>query len=142
MQQPNFEDVMEKVLARDTRYPRDAYFFIREALDFTQKAVRKANKGKGRHISGQELLAGIRTYALDQYGPMALMLLEEWNIRRGEDFGELVFNLVEQGALSKTDNDTRADFQEAYDFQEAFKAPFLPSQPRPPKPAESEPAEA
>jgi uncharacterized repeat protein (TIGR04138 family) len=127
MQPVNFDEALDQVLARDPRYGRDAYIFLREALDYTQKAISKANRGKLRHISGQELLAGIRAYALAQYGPMALALLHEWGLTRCEDFGELVFNLIDQGVLSKTDKDSRADFAGMFDFEEAFRKPFLPA---------------
>lgn len=130
MQTPSFDEVLDQVLARDPRYAREAYHFLREALDYTQRAISKANRGKLRHVTGQELLAGIRAYALQQYGPMALMLLNEWGIHRCEDFGELVFNLVDAGVLSKTETDSRADFANGYDFEEAFRKPFLPSRRR------------
>ena len=126
MQTPNFDQELEKILARDTRYHRDAYNFVREALDHTQKSVTKAKKDEPRHVTGQELLDGIREFALTQYGPMALTVLEEWGVRRCEDFGEIVFNLVEVGLLSKTDEDTRDHFKGGYEFQEAFAQPFLP----------------
>jgi uncharacterized repeat protein (TIGR04138 family) len=131
MQTQSFDVVLDAVLAKDPRYAREAYHFLREALDYTQRTLSKANQGKMRHVSGQELLAGIRAYALQQYGPMALMLLNEWGIHRCEDFGELVFNLVDAGVLSKTESDSRADFANGYDFDEAFRKPFLPSRPRP-----------
>ncbi len=138
MQPLDFDEVVELIVARDSRYDREAYQFIREALDFTQKAISKANKGKLRHISGQELLAGVRAYALQQYGPMALTLLNEWRIRRCEDIGELVFILVESGLFSKTETDTSADFEGGYDFEEAFRKPFLPSRPlHPIRPADT-----
>jgi uncharacterized repeat protein (TIGR04138 family) len=132
MQTQSFDRVLDQVLARDPRYAREAYHFLREALDYTQRAISKANQGKLRHVTGQELLAGIRAYALQQYGPMALMLLNEWGIHRCEDFGELVFNLVDAGVLSKTETDSRADFANGYDFEEAFRKPFLPTRRRPP----------
>lgn len=131
MQTPSFEDVLSRILKKDPRYQREAYSFLREALDHTQKGVTKANKSEARHVSGQELLSGIREYALLQFGPMALTVLEEWGVRRCEDFGEIVFNLVEQGLLSKTEKDSRADFQDGYDFDTAFRKPFQPKNPRP-----------
>ncbi len=132
MQTQNFEAVLERVLAHDRRFARGAYEFVREALDYTQRAISKVNQGRMRHITGQELLAGIRSYALEQYGPMTLILLNEWGVHRCEDFGDIVFNLVEHGLFSKTENDSRADFQGGYDFNEAFHKPFLPMHPRPP----------
>src|SRR5436190_13157121 len=111
MHEATFEEGLEQILAKDQRYHRDAYHFLREALDFTQKCIVKENRGQLRHVSGQELLAGIRDYALTQFGPMALTVLNEWGIKRCEDFGEIVFNMVESKILAKTDNDTREDFQ-------------------------------
>ena len=61
---------------------------------------------------------------------MALTVLSEWGLRRSEDFGEIVFNMVEHGILSKTENDSRKDFQDGYDFEKAFRSPFRPSSTR------------
>ena len=127
MHEVSFEEALEQILARDPRYPRDAYHFVREGLDYTQNSLTKATRGQLRHISGQELLAGIREYALRQFGPMTITVFEEWNIRECRDFGELVFNMVESGMLAKTEKDSRADFEGGYNFDDAFRKPFLPS---------------
>jgi uncharacterized repeat protein (TIGR04138 family) len=127
MQEANpFEERLVLVLAADSRYHRDAYYFIRDALDHTQKAIVKENRGQQRHVTGQELLAGIREYALAQFGPMAMMVLNEWGVRNCQDFGEIVFNLVEIKLLAKTESDTREDFAGGYNFEEAFRKPFVP----------------
>lgn len=162
MHTANFDEALDQIVQNDPRYHRDAYLFIREALDFTQKLVNKSTKtekgekadktesrtttsdemaeGKVRHVSGQELLAGIRAYALEQFGPMTLTVLNEWGIRQCEDFGELVFNMVENHLLAKTKKDSRDDFKGGYDFDEAFRQPYLPSTksaPTEPKPTHS-----
>src|SRR5258705_2242996 len=126
MQALSFEEVLEQILKREERYHREAYTFLREALDHTQRTLSKEGRTSKQHVSGQELLAGIRAFALEQYGPMAITLLEEWGIRSCRDFGELVFILVEHGLLAKTDKDTRADFETGYDFHHAVWHPFLP----------------
>jgi uncharacterized repeat protein (TIGR04138 family) len=126
MHEVSFEEALELIQAKDPRYQRDAYLFVREALDYTQKNIGKDNKGRIRHVTGQELLEGIRDFALAQFGPMTLTVLEEWGIRACSDFGEIVFNMVEIGLLAKTDKDNRTDFAEGYDFFEAFRKPFLP----------------
>jgi uncharacterized repeat protein (TIGR04138 family) len=124
------EQVLETIVAKDTRYPREAYYFVREALDVAQRKFAKSGgksaKDKPAHVSGQQLLEGIRAHALEQFGPLTLMVLEEWGIRRCEDFGEIVFNMVESSLLGKTDNDSRDDFKGGYDFHEAFRKPYLP----------------
>lgn len=167
MQHPNFDEALDLIIQKDPRFHRDAYMFLREALDHTQKLVSKGSKtekgekadkaekaesravagddstsGKIRHVSGQELLAGIRAYALEQYGPMAITVLNEWGVSRCEDFGEIVFNMVENHLLAKTKKDSRDDFKGGYEFDEAFRQPFLPSSARQPAaPAiESKPA--
>jgi uncharacterized repeat protein (TIGR04138 family) len=126
MHEATFEEGLAQILAKDSRYHADAYLFLREALDYTQKAIVKQNKGQMRHISGQELLGGIREYALAQFGPMAITVLEEWGIKRCEDFGEIVFNMVKACVLAKTEKDSREDFTGGYDFVTAFRNPFLP----------------
>ena len=126
MQEVNFDETVEQILAKDPRYARDAYGFLREALDFTQKVVGKENHGKIRHVTGQELLEGIREFALQTFGPMAMTVFEEWGIRSCADFGEIVFIMVEHSLLKKTDKDSRADFENGYDFHTAFREPFLP----------------
>jgi uncharacterized repeat protein (TIGR04138 family) len=94
MQEVSFEEAIGLIQLKDSRYKREAYLLVREALDHTQESMRRASRG---HVSGQELLAGIREYALTRYGPMAMMLLEEWGVHSCEDFGEIVFNMVENG---------------------------------------------
>src|SRR5450755_3065011 len=127
MQEINFDEKVEMILAKDARYAHDAYVFVRESLDFTQKNIGKENRGQIRHITGQELLDGIRQFALNQFGPMAVTVLEEWGVRNSRDFGEIVFNMVEIDLLAKTENDNRDDFNNGYDFTDAFRKPFWPS---------------
>src|SRR6185295_10255092 len=134
MHTANFEEALDEILRKDPRYQRDAYHFVREALDHTQKTVAKATREGGRqdtdeerHVTGAELLEGIRVHALGQFGPMTLTVLQEWGLRRCEDFGEIVFNMIEIKSLKKTDQDTREDFKPGYDFEEAFRQPFLPA---------------
>ena len=126
MQNQSFEEVLDGLVADDPRYHRDAYHFVREGLDYTQQSISKNEEGVARHISGQELLEGMRSHALEQYGPMSLMVLNEWGVHRCEDFGEIVFNMVEHDLLGKTSEDSREDFKGGYDFEEAFRKPFLP----------------
>ena len=125
MHEANFDEGIEGIVAKDPRYRRDAYTFVRDALDYTQKTT-SPKREEGLHVTGQELLAGIRDYTLAHFGPMAITVLEDWGITRCEDFGEIVFNIVEAGLFSKTDTDSRADFQNGYDFEDAFRKPFLP----------------
>jgi uncharacterized repeat protein (TIGR04138 family) len=97
MQEVSFEEALEFIREKDPRFHRDAYLFVREALDHTQKTIGKDSRGRIRHVSGQELLAGIRDYALLQFGPMTMMVLETWGVHTCQDFGEIVFNMVETG---------------------------------------------
>ena len=124
----NFDEELEKIVAKDPRYTRESYLFVREALDHTQKTIGKPPKDDApRHVSGQQLLTGIRDYALQQYGPMTMAVLNEWGVHRCEDFGELVFNMVENSLLAKTDKDSREDFKGGYNFEDAFRKPFMPA---------------
>src|SRR3954451_24175318 len=129
MHAANFEETVDKIVTRAPRYSREAYYFVREALDHTQKLLGRSGKEEIHHVTGQELLEGIRAYALHQYGPMVVTVFNEWGVRNCEDFGEIVFNMVEASVLAKTDRDTREDFKAGYDFFEAFRRPFVPTRP-------------
>ena len=127
MQHFDYGEVIDQILEKDNRYHRDAYYFIREGLDYTQHKLAKEAGGKeSRHVSGQELVNGVRQYAIDNYGPMAKALLNEWGINSTEDFGEIVFNLVENNLLAKTEDDSREDFSDGFDFEEVFVVPYQP----------------
>jgi len=101
MHEENFDEAIELIRLKDPRYRREAYQFVRESLDHTQKMISRENHGKLRHVTGQELLGGIRDFALNQFGPMAITVLEEWGIQSCEDFGEIVFNMIEGCGSSK-----------------------------------------
>lgn len=132
MQDPDFAEIVTNICKEDPRFDRKAYEFVRAGLDHTVKELRKkdaARAERSRHVSGAELLEGLRAYALDQYGPLAKTVLDAWGVRRCRDFGEIVFNLIEYNVFSKTDNDRREDFSDIYDFTEAFVKPFQPARP-------------
>jgi uncharacterized repeat protein (TIGR04138 family) len=139
MQPIDFEGELGKILKKDQRYHREAYIFLRHGLDFCHKAFLKSFKkkeGPDNHVSVTELLDGLRLYALQEYGPMAVTVLESWGVTTCEHFGDLVFNMVEFRLLSITESDTREDFRKGYDFHEAFRAPFKPGKSTARKPAE------
>ena len=126
MQNVSFTEALDAVLNRDSRYARDAYIFLRDALDFTLKKRGKGRKEGAPDVPSSELLDGFRLYALKEYGPMSSMVLESWGVQSCEDIGHLVFNLVEAGVFSKTDRDTLDEFRNGFEFDEAFQAPFRP----------------
>jgi uncharacterized repeat protein (TIGR04138 family) len=111
----NFYQIVEEIYALDNRYKPDAYEFVMQALNFTQKKLARET-----HITGKELLAGIREFAIEQYGVMAKTVLTHWGIRKTDDFGTIVFIMVDNKILSKTETDSIEDFKEVYDFEEAF----------------------
>jgi len=119
------EATLDRITERDPRFHRDAYYFVRDALDVAQKKF-CGSGSEPQHVTGQQLLEGIREHALSEFGPMAKMVLEEWGVTRCEDFGDIVFNMVEASLLGKTEEDRREDFKDGYDFDEAFRKPFLP----------------
>jgi uncharacterized repeat protein (TIGR04138 family) len=128
MQKLDFGEALDYIASRDPRYSREAYLFLRDALDFTVKQRRKAKDGSA-HVSGQQLLEGVRLYALKQFGPMVLTVFQYWGLNRCEDFGEMVFNLIRIGVFGKTERDSVEDFKGAYTFHDAFVAPYLPALP-------------
>lgn len=130
MQDPDFTEIVGLICKEDSRFDRKAYDFIRLGLDHVVKELKKkdtARVGRSRHVSGPELIEGLRIYALEQYGPLAKTVLNSWGVKRCSDFGDIVFNLIEYNVFSKTENDRREDFTDLYTFDEAFVKPFLPA---------------
>lgn len=111
----NFYEKIEEIVKKDPRYKPDAYEFLMQALLVTQKKLNRDG-----HVTGRELLEGIREFGLEQYGPMTKTVFNHWGIRTTGDFGEIVFNMVENGLLGKTEKDSRDDFKNVYDFNDAF----------------------
>ncbi len=112
----NFNAAVERICENDLRYKEGAYSFVMEALSFTQKKFRNP-----RHLSGEELLDGIKELLLKKFGPMTMSVLKHWGIKSTEDFGNIVFNLVEYKVLNKTEDDSIEHFRNGYDFTEVFQ---------------------
>jgi uncharacterized repeat protein (TIGR04138 family) len=130
MQKIGFAEALDSLVTSDPRYHRDAYIFLRDALDYTTKQQKKLRGTTVRHVAGPELLEGVRLYALKEFGPMVITVFESWGIRRCEDIGHMVFNLIDAGVFGKTAEDSMDDFKAVYDFQEAFVKPFSPAKPK------------
>ncbi len=112
-------DKIKKIIETKPDYKDDAYLFVLEGLDYTMKKCKREG-----HVSGQELLGGIKELALTKFGPMARSVLEFWGIRKTHDFGEIVFALVDSGLLGRQPEDSIDDFNNVYDFEEVFDQPF------------------
>jgi uncharacterized repeat protein (TIGR04138 family) len=126
MQKIGFTEALDSIIASDARYQREAYIFLRDALDFTTKQQKKFKGAAVRHVAGPELLEGVRQYALKEFGPMTLSVFSFWGIKRCEDIGQMVFNLIAGGIFGKTEEDSMDDFKAVYEFDDAFVKPFKP----------------
>jgi uncharacterized repeat protein (TIGR04138 family) len=124
MQKIGFAEALDSIVAADPRYHRDAYVFLRDALDYTTKQQKKSKGAAVRHVAGPELLEGVRVYALKEFGPLVMTVFAHWGIERCEDIGQIVFNLIGAGIFGKTEQDSIDDFKAVYDFQDAFVKPF------------------
>ena len=137
-----------QLLERDRRYTLDAYLFVLESLAFAQESLGmgaepaaeeleplaeveagrkpRSRSGRGRkrqaerHVSGQQLCEAARLYGLQQYGYLAPKVLATWGIRATDDFGAIVFNMIDIGQMRKTKTDRREDFHGVYEFAEGF----------------------
>ncbi len=119
MSAKNDGDAIDNILREDHRYAREVYRFMMAALEQT---VQKS--GERRHVTGQELLKGVRELGRDRFGMMAPTVFNAWGIQKTEDFGRVVFNLVEGGVLSKRDEDSVEDFRDGFDFATAFEPEY------------------
>jgi uncharacterized repeat protein (TIGR04138 family) len=124
--QRSFNEVVEQIIERDARYGKEAYIFLKDALEFTIKQKKRGKTESGSHVNAGELLDGFRQLALKEFGPMVMTVLEYWGVRASYDVGQMVFNLIGAGVFGKTESDSVDDFDQALDFHVAFVAPFEP----------------
>ena len=115
----DFAEGITKIAKHNSRYAKEAYFFVSESLSFTQEML-----GRKGHVTGLELLEGMKKYAIGEFGYMARVVLESWGVRRTEDVGEIVFNMINHSLLGRTETDTMEDFSEGYDFRKVFEEGF------------------
>ncbi|MFA6349469.1 MAG: Minf_1886 family protein [Candidatus Omnitrophota bacterium] len=108
----DFNKKITKIIENDPRYKADAYEFVMLALTRTQKDLNR----KG-HVSGGELSKGIRKFGMDQFGPMTKTVFNSWGIEKTDDFGAIVFNMIEHGLMSRNEEDSLNDFKDVYDFK-------------------------
>lgn len=125
------------VFVRVRKYHPDAYRFVFAALQFTQEKLDRSlpvdsyddagqeDEGlQSGHITGGELLQGVREYALAEYGLLTRTVFSSWNIFETRDFGEIVFELVDRGEMRATENDRIEDFEGVYSFEQAFDSDY------------------
>lgn len=124
------DDRIAEVARRDGRYAPEAFRFLFESLE---AAIQLAGKGEAegaeRHVSGQEVLAGMRELARRQFGPLAPDVWRSWGVRETLDWGRIVFLLVDAKLLNRQDEDSVDDFRDGYDFEEAFVTNYVPPLP-------------
>lgn len=111
------------------QYHPNAYDFIFEALQQAQEiyahSISELPEQEEAHVSGQELLEGVRVLALKQFGLMTQTVFKQWGVQSTKDFGKMVFEMIEHGRMRKTDNDRLEDFVDIYDFQQVFDANYI-----------------
>ena len=125
MRDEQFITTVEKIITNDPRFSEDAYEFISDAVIYTTQKIESSGEEK-RHITGQELLEGIKDFAISQFGPMAKEVLESWGISDSISIGYIVFNMVDHQLLGSTEDDSIDDFKNGFDFETAFSSLFIP----------------
>ena len=116
------DQMITQLMATSSNYALDAYQFVRAGLDKAQKKRFRSPQTVPAQISGAELLDALRELAAERFGKRAKAILNKWGIFKCEDFGEIVFKMVEAGILTKHEKDSKSDFQDGYDFDTAFPA--------------------
>ncbi len=110
-----FYSIVASITTKDSRYHPEAYELVMEALAFSQRKTKEI-----RHVSGNELLEGIKGLSMKKFGPMTLTVLKHWGVKSTDDFGNIVYNLVANKIMAKDAQDNYESFKNAYDFEEVF----------------------
>ncbi len=128
MPEENF--LIYQAVARDSRYPVEAYQFVREAMAFADDTMEMdeysfdsaaseevvAVRPQERHLTGQQLCEAIRRYSLNQFGYMSRIVLKNWGIESTSSFGDIVYNMIDAGIMKKSTRDRRSHFDDVFSF--------------------------
>jgi len=118
----SFWEAVDLIRGSDDRFEPEAYGFVMDALEHTLRSI-----GEQRHVSAHELLEGMCAYAHARYGVMSYTLLERWNVVTTGDIGDVVFQLVDAGVLSRQDSDSRIDFDNVFSLREVLETGYFDS---------------
>ena len=122
MENSHFDTIVEKIVERDSRYCKEAYAFVEKSVTYTVKKCNKVHNPKGeRHVTGSELVEGFCEYAIEQFGPLAVCVLEDWNIHSGPDVGNIVYNMIHMKLLSASSEDSQCDFDCCFELSAHVK---------------------
>ena len=137
--QASFEEAINQLIARHPEYAAEAYYFMRNAIDYAAEQLNKSDQSP--HLSAEELYLGACAYALDEYGPLARHLLASWNLRSSHDFGCIVYNLIEAGIFGRQNSDRQDEFEHLTPLCDILESPYsiMPIPPQTPE-DEAEPA--
>ena len=113
------DGVLEQIRLREARFHAQAFLFVLASLEYLQ-----ARLPERRHVDGRELAHAVRELALERFGVTARLVLEHWGVRSTADVGDIVFALVDTGLLMSQPGDSRLDFADVYDFDEAFETSY------------------
>ena len=113
------DGIMDRIRMREQRFDERAYLFVLSALEFCQQRLPER-----RHITGRELSLACRDLALDRFGVMSRVVLESWGVRSTADLGDAVFALVDLGLLMSQPTDTREEFADVFEFDQAFEREY------------------
>jgi|TARA_B100001964_G_C14086891_1_gene532961 uncharacterized repeat protein (TIGR04138 family) len=113
-------------IASGTPYSPGAFAFVQNGLGYTTEFFARQTSSQyeldefERHVSGQQLCMGLREFAIVRFGLLAPVVLRHWGIRRTEDFGAIVFRMVELELLRTSPQDSEDDFRTVFQFDEVF----------------------
>lgn len=119
--QPRPKELLD--IVRDVAvYPPEAYEFVQAGLHFTAERVHATNPPDplipdSHHLTGQQLSLGLRDFAWERWGLLAKTVLGRWNVTSTNDFGRIVYALIDAGILGKSETDRIDDFRNVYDFR-------------------------
>ena len=129
MNPEKFRAIILDIIRKDRRYSEEAYYFVNEGVGYASEMLQKPQFGAARHLSIKELLEAISDFALNEFGAMAVSVLQTWGLNTTLDIGHVVFNLIDANILSASSDDKLGDFDEVFDLRARLKRPFLAENP-------------
>ena len=123
-----FDPKLAAVVHNDPRYAYEAYEFVFHAIGVTHRVLGKEPPREGEDRHQRSITSAVRScsrgsgkLALAEFGMLAKTVFRIWGVKKTDDWGNIVFNLIEAELMNKTSEDRLDDFHAVYDFDKALE---------------------
>lgn len=107
------------------KYHLFAYHFLYTVSNLTAHHAPSKRHKTPTHLTAKEFYLAVCERAIQEYGPLAKLVLERWGLKTNRDLAEAVFHMVEAGIFRKQRHESKDDFYHLPPLAKMLEGPYL-----------------